>query len=155
MYHRQPVIYKCSGPLTSDAKNYGKIWVRKLKLQWLLPLISNPTAQWEIRTTAACLPTDVERSLPWMCLQVEDHSNCCAIARVYYREVAWNLPLISKKGNWRSQYRKKEETGDWGGFLCCRRLKENKRSVLKTVRAQKQQLLPDKISICNEQRERI
>lgn len=39
----------------------------------MLSLIPNPTAQSEVRTTAACLPAEVERSLPWMCLLVEDY----------------------------------------------------------------------------------
>lgn len=33
----------------------------------------NPTALSELRTTAACLSAEVERSLPWMCLLVEDN----------------------------------------------------------------------------------
>lgn len=52
----------------------------KLGLQWLLPLIPNPTAWLEVRRTIACMPTGVRRTMPWMRLQVEDHFQllCCS-----------------------------------------------------------------------------
>lgn len=50
----------------------SKNWVMKLRLQWLLPLISNPAAYSEVRRIFACMPTEAGRIMPWICCQVED-----------------------------------------------------------------------------------